>query len=205
MTPKKYRNFRNEIIEKLSVWKNLSWRQKIEEFRSFVKANVSIILNGNKSVQFSDLKFMKSVESVNSLHQSIHLVDFDLEYFKKLEWENWWNALNKNNCSNQRYFSVLWADWEKLGIIWVYDANVEYDEINVSHTVVDPEYRWMWFSGKFKDLLMDTLDLPFLTLTINIDNTASINAAKKLPWIVRISDEAFERQKGKIMFRYFKN
>ena len=100
------------------------------------------------------------------------LGDFDMEYFKILPDEdgktNSWLAMGQENCKNQRYFTVYGADNEKLGIIGVYDAA---DGQNITHTVVDPKYRGHGLAAAFKEKLMDELGLPFVTLTIDLENT----------------------------------
>jgi len=45
---------------------------------------------------------------------------------------------------------------------------------NVSHTVIDPAFRGQRLASKLKPILMEKLGLDFLTLTIDLDNTASI-------------------------------
>lgn len=50
MVHQSYRQFRNDKIEELTAWSNLSWRQKIFLFRKFVAENVSNILNEDNDV-----------------------------------------------------------------------------------------------------------------------------------------------------------
>jgi len=76
---------------------------------------------------------------------------------------------------------------DKLGIVGVYDTEFEK---NVSHTVVNPKYRGQGLAGEFKQKLMAELRLSFLTLIIDLNNTASIRAARKIPGIRKVSDEA---------------
>jgi RimJ/RimL family protein N-acetyltransferase len=83
----------------------------------------------------------------------------------------------------------------------VYDTD---DEQNVTHTVVDPKHRGQGLAEKFKNDLMDRLDLPFVTLTIDLDNAASIRAAEKLPGIRRASDAEYEKEFHKAKFIYEK-
>lgn len=127
------------------------------------------------------------------------LADFDMEYFKQLEGEDGWLALDKDNCQNQQYFIALSSQGEKLGIIGVYDTA---DDKNITHTVVDPKFRGQGLAGKFKDVIMDNLDLPFITLTIDLDNKASLRAAEKLPGIKKISDEQYEKEFHKAKYIY---
>ncbi|MFA5186106.1 MAG: GNAT family N-acetyltransferase [Patescibacteria group bacterium] len=119
------------------------------------------------------------------------LVDLDMAYFRQLEGKDGWIAIGQGNCRNQNYFTVLSDAGEKLGIVGVYDTD---DEENISHTVVDPKYRGRGLAMKFKERLMDELGLPFLTLTIDLDNTASIKAAEKIPGIKKVSDKAYEQE-----------
>jgi len=106
------------------------------------------------------------------------LSDFDMKYFKTLEGTGNWLAIGQENCKNQHYFTVLNTTSDKLGIVGVYDTD---DEQNIAHTVVATKYRGQGLAKKFKDALMDKLNLPFTTLTIDLGNTPSIRAAKKLP------------------------
>jgi predicted GNAT family acetyltransferase len=86
-----------------------------------------------------------------------------------------------------RYFTVRSDTKDKLDIIGVYDTEFEK---NVSHTLVNPKYRGQGLAGEFKPKLMAELGLPFLTLTIDLNNTASIRAARKILGIRKVSDEA---------------
>ncbi|MBI5654856.1 GNAT family N-acetyltransferase [Candidatus Uhrbacteria bacterium] len=119
------------------------------------------------------------------------LADFDMAYFRELEGEHGWMALGQDFCKNQRYFTVLSHAGEKLGIVGVYDTDYEQ---NISHTVVDPRFRGQGLAMKFKEKLMAELGLPFLTLTIDLDNASSIRAAEKTPGIKKVSDAAYEQE-----------
>ena len=128
----------------------------------------------------------------------IKLEEFDPEYFKSLEGENGWIAIGMENCKNQRYFTVCAEDGEKMGIIGVYDTA---DDESITHTVVDPKYRGQGLAEKFKHALMDSLGLPFVTLTISLDNKSSLRAAEKLPGVKKISDEEYEKAFHKAKYR----
>jgi hypothetical protein len=129
------------------------------------------------------------------------LRDFDESYFQQLEDKNGWTALGRENCSNQRYFTVYSDKGEKLGIIGVYDAG---NEKNVTHTVVDQEFRGHGLAAKFKELLMHELKLSFITMTIDLDNQASIRATEKLPGVRKVSAEEYERNYHKVKYVYEK-
>lgn len=127
------------------------------------------------------------------------LGDFDMQYFQELEGQGGWIALGQENCTNQRYFTVYGNNGEKLGIIGVYDTE---DEKNVTHTVVDQKYRGRGLASKFKRRLVEDLNLPFVTMTIDRDNVASIRATEKLPGVKKVSDEQYERDFHKVKFVY---
>ena len=129
----------------------------------------------------------------------VQLGEFDMDYFKLLEGEDGWIALGQENCANLRYFTVCADDGTKVGIVGVYDTE---DDKNITHTVVDPKYRGQGLAAKCKDALMDTLNLPFVTLTISLDNASSLRAADKLPGIQKVSDEKYETDfhKAKYIF-----
>lgn len=129
----------------------------------------------------------------------IKLGDFDMDYFKSLEGEDGWIALGQENCTNQRYFTVLAEDGTKVGIVGVYDTE---DDQNITHTVVDPKYRGQGLAAKCKDALMDSLGLSFVTLTISLDNTPSLKAAEKLHGVERISDAKYEADFHKAKYRF---
>ena len=129
------------------------------------------------------------------------LDDFDMDYFKSLEGDGGWIALGMENCKNQHYFIVYSDSGEKIGIIGVYDTD---DDKNISHTVVDPKYRGQGLAGKFKDLLMDKLALPFITLTIDLDNKSSIKATEKMAGIKKVSDDDYEKEFHKVKYRFEK-
>ncbi|MDD5726862.1 MAG: GNAT family N-acetyltransferase [Patescibacteria group bacterium] len=128
-----------------------------------------------------------------------NLGDFDLRYFQELQGKDGWLAIGQENCENQRYFTVNGNNGEKLGIVGVYDTA---DEKNVTHTVVDPKYRGQGLAAKFKQRLMDELNLPFVTMTIDLDNAASIQATEKLPDVKKISDEQYEKDFHKVKYVY---
>jgi len=126
-----------------------------------------------------------------------NLGDFDQEYFQELEGENGWSAIGQENCTNQRYFVVYGSKGEKLGIVGVYDTA---EEKNVTHTVVDPKYRGQGLAAEFKQRLMDELKLPFITMTIDLDNEASIRATEKLPGVKKVSDAQYEQDFHKVKY-----
>lgn len=127
------------------------------------------------------------------------LEDFDMRYFQELEGQNGWIALGQENCMNQRYFTVYGSKGEKLGIVGVFDT---VDERNVTHTVVDQKYRGYGLAAKFKQRLMDELDLQFITMIISLENTASIRATEKLVGVRKISNKQYEREFGKVKYVY---
>jgi RimJ/RimL family protein N-acetyltransferase len=124
---------------------------------------------------------------------------FDENYFKELEGNDGWLALGDENYSNQTYFTVYGDNNEKLGIVGVFDTD---EEKNVTHTVVDPKYRGQGLAAKFKDSLMAKLNLSFITLTISLDNIASIHATEKLAGVKKISDEQYEQEFDKVKYIY---
>jgi len=114
-----------------------------------------------------------------------------MEYFRQLEGEKGWIALGQSFCQNPRYFTVRSDARDKLDIIGVNDTEFEK---NISHTVVNPKYRGQGLARKFKSKLMAEFGLPFLTLTIDLNNTASIRAARKIPGIRKVSDETYKKE-----------
>ena len=129
------------------------------------------------------------------------LDEFDQEYFQELEGENGWSAIGQENCTNQRYFTARGTKGEKLGIIGVYDTE---EDQNITHTVVDPKFRGQGLAGKLKDQLMSNLGLDSVTLTIDLDNDASIKAAEKLSGVKKVSDEEYEQKYHKVKYIYEK-
>ena len=127
------------------------------------------------------------------------LGDFDMQYFHELEGPDGWSAIGQENCTNQRYFTALDVEGEKLGIVGVYDTE---DSTNLTHTVVDPKYRGQGLAAEMKHQLIEKLDLPFITMTINLGNTSSTRATEKLPGVKRVSDEQYERDFGKAKYIY---
>lgn len=135
------------------------------------------------------------------------LAEFDREYYHTLGdyRDREWLALDIPEFKNQKYFTVVSTTGEKLGIIGVYDTNFgSDDEINVTHTVVDPKYRGLGLAAKFKQLLMKELNLPFITLTVDLDNESSVKAVQKLPGVERIDDEEYRKRNNKAKFIFKK-
>ena len=120
-----------------------------------------------------------------------------MDYFKKLEGQDGWIAIGQEDCTNQRYFTVFSKSGEKIGIFGVYDHG---DDKNITHTVIDPEFRGQGLSGKLKPIIMDKLNLDYLTLTIDLDNHASIKAAEKIPGIKKVSDQSYEDDFHKVKY-----
>ncbi|MFH0804551.1 MAG: GNAT family N-acetyltransferase [Candidatus Zambryskibacteria bacterium] len=128
-----------------------------------------------------------------------YLGDFDQQYFKELDGEDGWLALGQENCMNQRYFTVYGNNDEKIGIVGVYDT---VNEKNMTHTVVDQKYRGQGLAAKFKQRLIDELNLPFITITVDLENTASIRATEKLSGVRKVSDKKYEQDFHKVKFIY---
>jgi len=127
------------------------------------------------------------------------LTDFDQEYFESLEGKNGWIALGNDFYQNPHYFTGLSTDQEKVGIIGVYDCGPDQ---NILHYVVDPKYRGQGLARKLADKIMADLDLPYVVLTIDLDNKASLRAAEKLPGVERVSDAEHEKEYHKAKFIY---
>jgi len=129
----------------------------------------------------------------------VELGDFDMKYFLEIAGEDRWIAIGQENCKNQQYFTVIGEKGEKLGVVGAYDT---VEDQNITHTVVDPKFRGQGLAGKFKDQLMEKLDLPFLTMTIDLGNVASLKATGKLPGVKRVSDAEYEQDFHKAKFVY---
>ncbi|OGY88038.1 MAG: hypothetical protein A2233_04750 [Candidatus Kerfeldbacteria bacterium RIFOXYA2_FULL_38_24] len=127
--------------------------------------------------------------------------DFDMGYFQELEGEKGWIAIGQDNCRNPRYFTVTGVKGEKLGIVGVYDTA---EDQNIIHTIVAPEFRGQGLARQFNERLMDKLRLPFITLTIDLENKPSLRAAEKSPGIKRVSDTKYEQEFHKAKFIYKK-
>jgi len=137
------------------------------------------------------------------------LVDFDREYFDDIKSRDKRLRVPNFDDPAYRYFTVLSTDGKKLGIIGIYDNKTD---TNLTDTIVDPKYRGIGLAKKFKDALMEKLDLPFVTLTIDYDknspndpsknNIKSLRAAEKLPGVERIDDPNYTKiQKAKFIYR----
>lgn len=129
------------------------------------------------------------------------LADFDQEYFESLEGEKGWIALGNDFYKNPRYFTGMSTDKEKVGIIGVYDCGPDQ---NILHYVVDPNYRGQGLARKLTDKIMADLNLPYVVLTIDLDNKASLRAAEKFPGIEKVSDAEHEKEFHKAKFIYKK-
>lgn len=146
----------------------------------------------------SEKLIQKNASKIERSHIG-RLDNFDPTYFSQLEGSNGWIAIGQDNCTNQRYFTVLGTNGEKLGIVGLYDTA---DDKNISHTVVDPKYRGQGLAKKFKDKLLEATGENFYTATVDLDNTASLAAMAKIPGIKVVSDEIYEQEFHKRKFRY---
>lgn len=130
-----------------------------------------------------------------------HFGEFDAEYFFSLEEEDGWSAFSQEGCENVRYFTVYGgnSDEERLGIVGVYDYG---EDKNIVHGVVDPRFRGRGLAAEFYKRLLHECHLPFLTMTINANNAASLRSMEKLQGVQRVSDDSFEQATGKVKFLY---
>jgi len=137
------------------------------------------------------------------------LVELDKNYLKDVMRRD--PKLNMHSVEDPtyRYFTVLGVSGEKLGIIGVYNTDDDKNAINI---IIDPKYRGLGLAAQFYDLLIDTLNLPFVTLTIDYDphrpddpsftNIRSMRAAEKLPGVERVYEKRFEEiQKAKFIYK----
>lgn len=127
------------------------------------------------------------------------LADFDQQYFESLEGKEGWIAMGNDFYKNPRYFTGLSTNREKVGIVGVYDCGPDQ---NILHYVVDSKYRGQGMARKLTDKIMTDLDLPYVVLTIDLDNKASLRAAEKLPGVEKVSDAAHEKEYHKAKFIY---
>jgi RimJ/RimL family protein N-acetyltransferase len=135
------------------------------------------------------------------------LEDFDMQYFLDIAEGDTWIALDSEDYQNQRYFTVMGENGERLGIVGVFDTE---QEKNVTHTVVDPKFRGNRLGPQFKYLLMEKLGLPYITLTVNRNNEKSIKSIQSIissskednqPFeIKKISGDAYEEEFDKHKF-----
>jgi L-amino acid N-acyltransferase YncA len=128
------------------------------------------------------------------------LADFDLDYFKRLEGEEGWIAIGQENCKNQKYYTVIGEDGEKLGIVGVYDME---DEKNLTHITIDQKYRGKGLVPKFYEAIMAKENLSSLTATISRGNRPSIISHERASF-KKISDSAYEEKFDKFKYRYEK-
>lgn len=126
------------------------------------------------------------------------LQPFDSSYFAELEGPDGWIAIGQENCRNQRYFTVVDDNGQKLGIVGLYDTD---DDKNISHTVVDPKYRGLGLARTFKEKLLEETGEKYYVSTVSLDNAASLAAMAKIPGAKVVSDEAYETEYHKRKFR----
>lgn len=126
---------------------------------------------------------------------NLRFESFDQEYFDQIDGS--WIALGQENCTNQKYFTVVDEAGEKLGIVGVYNTA---EDKNITHTIVDPGHRGKGLATKFKLQMADALNLDAMTLTIDLNNDASLNSARKMPDTKRVSDELYEKEFHKVKF-----
>ncbi len=143
-------------------------------------------------------------ENIEGLQKSdfgkLELLDFNsnnMNYFHQLEGADGWIAIGMGNCKNQKYYIVTDHDGERLGIVGVYDTD---DEQNITHIVVDPQYRRRGLVSKFYESLLQKTGLKFLIATISRSNIASVRAHEKAGFR-KVSDSAYEDKYDKFKYR----
>ncbi len=132
----------------------------------------------------------------------VQLTNFDADYFHSLEGENAWIALGsekyQKDYNNQKYFTVIDAEGEKLGIVGIFDFD---QQKNLTHIVIDPKYRDKGLLKNIYHKLMEKTGAKFLIATIDAKNIASKKAHEKAGFI-KISDEEFENEFQKFKYKY---
>lgn len=103
------------------------------------------------------------------------------------------------NCKNQRYFTIVGENNEKLGIVGLYDTD---DDKNISHTIVDPKYRGLGLAKDFKEKLLEQTGEHYYIATVSLDNAASLAAMEKIPGAKVVSSPEYEHEFNKRKFRY---
>lgn len=127
------------------------------------------------------------------------LQPLDMDYFYELEGADGWIAFGDEYYRNQRYFTVVDDKGKKLGVVGVYDTD---DDNNITHTVVDPEYRGQSLATKMKLKLADSLGLNAMTMTVDLDNESSLRSVEKMPDTERVSNEVYEQENHKAKFEW---
>ena len=122
--------------------------------------------------------------------KNIILEDFDFSYFKQIKEENNWIAFNYPNCFNNKYFCIV-LNGKKIGIIGICDNDTDK---NLLHVIIESGYRGQKYATKASYALLYRLNLPYLTLTIDIDNTPSLKAFSKDTNIKQISSDIYEKK-----------
>lgn len=119
MNRNNYRNYRNQVIEHISNWEKLSWREKILRFREFVKSNLIAILEWESNLKKSDFVFLKDKNedlSSDKLFESIReyftyqfwiratAIKFHKRWKLIPSWFSWseWTEFNENMSSDNR-------------------------------------------------------------------------------------------------------
>jgi hypothetical protein len=89
-----------------------------------------------------------------------------------------------------------------VGIIELFD-NICY--VNLTNTIIIPEYRGNKYSTLAKIKLMSDLKLEYILCSINRNNICSLNAIYKMKNIIKISDDEYEDDYDKFLFKIYPN
>jgi len=132
--------------------------------------------------------------------KNLKLIKFDLNYFQSIAGQDDnWIAIGMDNCFNQKYYIVQDEDSNKIGIVGMYDTN---DEKNLTHILIDPNYRGLGLLKEFYKLLRQKENPVYLIATIDIKNISSIKSHEKAGFR-KISNEKYEKDFHKFKYKYF--
>ena len=138
MNQQNYKTFRDMTTERLSQWNNFNGRQKIERFRSFVKQNISSILEDNSDLNKEDFEFLnpskiKYQAIFQKLEHELEVLKIeDQENILKLRQEFKERKINNAEFSRIRstYSNRLENLRNRIAVVNNKIRNIEIDELN---------------------------------------------------------------------------
>lgn len=176
-----YKNFRNKVISNIPEWEKLSWREKINKFRQYVKDDLKYILSADFWVRKSDFLFLKDENEDLSGDKIFNLLRANLgnqfwiratakKYARKRlglpSWHSWseWTNMRQINDDNKyiHFYTGNKRSEERAIKMWYWVDEMLKNTMKSTVEQYAKNHNWNTFSTLVKKGLYQKNDLPIL-------------------------------------------